>query len=752
MADMALRLGRDDEDGAVLNMTLSGNPVWSAVYSITVQVGQSNQTISLSVDTGSSDLWIATKDCSTSECSNSHATLYDPSNAVQSGQTGNLFYLQGNAQGPIVWDSIAIGPYNLPHQALVAAHSVTDEILSPNFVGLLGLALPPISAIADLIPPTLSDAPDGATVQQNIYGSTPIDTAPARHFIGITLERQESFVVPSLLTIGKHPADSIPNFNRSKIGFLNLVSSEDGDTYWRVPIGSITAWVDGQPRPIALNQPSVVPSSFSPVAILDTGGSPILTTRNIANAIYGAFDVSPAADGNYYLPCTTPMNLTIGLGNLPPIPIHPLDLTSLPLTLTAGANTSTCMGLIQAYDNLGTLSDMILGVTFMRNVYTVLSSEPVGANSSIINPQLGLFPLTNATQAMDDFHRVRVLGQTVNPGSSNLSPISASGGKKISVGLIVLFAILGFFGLCGALFGLRWCCLRKKFNNEDDEGTYYGDGKPEPSKDETELQEGPFLASFEKDRSRQPSISHSTRGSDHTRVDEDGIPKLDRSSSRSGSWRNKVTPNPEEGETDYFDSQDNTMTRHGHTPSSSSVTGLTTFGPVDASDHSPRIRDSAWDRSLALGVTSFENAPGTAGIGSRTSITSLGPTIRYVPRPRPVRDGSSGSQPTNRPWTTVEVGSRVDADLTSLVLDGLVPGPSLQVEDMVRGRSLSLADDSWMAAEISHDVSPAAGVVEKPLPAISSGGHVRTRSEGQLFLGHHTQPSGGVEPPLPEQA
>lgn len=184
---------------------------------------------------------------------------------------------------------------------MVSASQVTDELLSSDFVGLLGLALAKNSNLAKLIPPTESDAPDGATFQQNLFGLTPIDTAPAQRFLGISLERPGSPRIPSLLTIGKHPANLIPDFDPSKINLMTLIPSLIGDTYWRVSLDAITGWVDSLPKPIDLGDSTTVTNVDFPVAIVDTGGSLILTTRSLANAIYGAWNIGPGSDGNCML-------------------------------------------------------------------------------------------------------------------------------------------------------------------------------------------------------------------------------------------------------------------------------------------------------------------------------------------------------------------------------------------------------------------------------------------------------------------
>lgn len=205
---------------------------------------------------------------------------------------------QGAASGPIVWDALKLGPYTIPSQALAAASQVSDETLSSDFVGLLGLALPPNSLIAHKVPPTVGDAPDGATLQENLFGLTPVDTAPAHRFFGISLERPGTSRIPSLLSIGRHPDNLVSGFDPSTLQLMDLVASRSGDTYWRVSVDSVTGWIDGSPQPIMLGSSSVLLDVDSPVAIVDTGGTGILTTRQIADGIYGAWQIGPGQDGN----------------------------------------------------------------------------------------------------------------------------------------------------------------------------------------------------------------------------------------------------------------------------------------------------------------------------------------------------------------------------------------------------------------------------------------------------------------------
>ena len=258
-------------------------------------------------------------------------------------------------------------------------------------------------------------------------------------------------------------------------------------------------YVGGERRQVQIggsNSGAVFPS-----AVLDTGVPLILTTSTVANGIYGAIGVGPGSDGQCersflyisyamktdprqdYVPCTTPLNITISLDDRPELPLHPLDLTAEP---PKDNNAASCVGLIQTADsilaqpNSGT-GDMILGVPFMRNVYTVMAynvpsengtfpSAPGGvAAAALIKPRLGLMSLTDPTTALDEFHRVRVLNQPINnnPSPDKGNPGTGGSGKKISVGVIVLIAVVGFFGLCFVAFAGRWWFYRRKYRTRD---------------------------------------------------------------------------------------------------------------------------------------------------------------------------------------------------------------------------------------------------------------------------------------------
>jgi len=135
----------------------------------------------------------------------------------------------------------------------------------------------------------------------------------------------------------------------------------------------------------------------------------------------------------------------------------------------------------QLTDPTSDVGDMILGIPFMRNVYTVMAytvptddgAFPPISDSKVnilVQPRLGLMSLTNSTMALDEFNTVRVLNQPLSDGPVDADSGSQGGGKKLSTGIIVLIALLGFFAFCCVLFIVRSLVYRRQFYRRQEKG------------------------------------------------------------------------------------------------------------------------------------------------------------------------------------------------------------------------------------------------------------------------------------------
>jgi hypothetical protein len=334
---------------------------------------------------------------------------------------------------------------------------------------VLGLALPGNSIIAQKAAGLI-----GQAFSSNLFAAA---GAPAASFLSLALSRPGSNTVPAVLGLGAHPPALVPD--PSRVQYSPVASAGPSQLFWQAAVQKLTIFVDGKEHDIPLGQS--VAGGPNPIATLDSGAPVIATTTAIANALYGALGVSPAADSHCeahaaglfercadaladYLPCNTPMNVSITLNGVV-VPLHPLDLSSPPLN---GGNPGQCQGIIQASAGIDGLlqttrsdGDMILGVPFLRNVYAVLAygapntdgSFPPGAGAA---PHLGLLPLTDPATAAAEFGKSLVGG-----GRGSGSSGGSDAGSTSQIALIVGAAVGGFFVLCAVLFGARWAARRR---------------------------------------------------------------------------------------------------------------------------------------------------------------------------------------------------------------------------------------------------------------------------------------------------
>ncbi|EJD53814.1 acid protease [Auricularia subglabra TFB-10046 SS5] len=452
-------------DGVVLPMTMIGDGVVDSAYTVTATVGPNGAQYAVLVDTGSSDLWLASTSCSSHPCSSARSRLYDAHTSRATNHSVQVKYLVGEVDGPVVWDRFSLGGFAINSQALIAASHVADEHLASGFSGILGLALESNSQISEVLPSVTNDDPDGAPYWSNVFGAEP----HIHRFFSFSLERPGFTNIPSLLGIGAHPPAVVPD--PTAVKYWNIVPGEFASTFWRVQIRGLTAYVNNIALPIDLGRSVAVPQSPYTVAVFDTGGPVILASTAAANAIYGAWNIMPPqnGDGHYFMPCSLMMNLSVTIGNTE-FPLHPLDLN-----YNSDPSSKMCTGTIVASPSLGvegSQGDIIFGVPFLRNVYSVLSySTSTGEDEDDIlaNPRFGMMSLTDPASAIADWNRVRVQGVPLRqPDASTGSTSGSTGGKKLSVGVEVLLGIIGFFILCGVLFLVRWFMLRRRFAAQEE--------------------------------------------------------------------------------------------------------------------------------------------------------------------------------------------------------------------------------------------------------------------------------------------
>ncbi|KIL64999.1 hypothetical protein M378DRAFT_77450 [Amanita muscaria Koide BX008] len=125
---------------------------FDVLYNVLVTVG--GTALPLVLDTGSSDLWVASQSCTTG-CGNNMASLYSLQTFHSSGLSAHLYYGDASsgtyAFGEIGYDTTTLAGLTLPNQYLAAINNTNTSILDTGSSGIFGLGFPINSAIFDAL-------------------------------------------------------------------------------------------------------------------------------------------------------------------------------------------------------------------------------------------------------------------------------------------------------------------------------------------------------------------------------------------------------------------------------------------------------------------------------------------------------------------------------------------------------------------------------------------------------------------------
>ncbi|CAG8760505.1 33404_t:CDS:2, partial [Racocetra persica] len=124
-------------------------------YYVVITIG--NQEFKVILDTGSSDLWIPNKDCTSISCQNHNK--FDPSKSktfIKEGNPWSIQYDSGFASGITGIDNIKIGCFTADKQIFGLANDVPDVIEFLEFDGILGLGFDSLNTIDNGSPTLIS--------------------------------------------------------------------------------------------------------------------------------------------------------------------------------------------------------------------------------------------------------------------------------------------------------------------------------------------------------------------------------------------------------------------------------------------------------------------------------------------------------------------------------------------------------------------------------------------------------------------
>ncbi|KZT73137.1 acid protease [Daedalea quercina L-15889] len=338
------------------------------VYTATIYV--QGYPFQVQIDSGSSDLWLDT----------SNVTL---DGLQDTGVIGSIGYVDGSsATGPIALANVTLGEFTVEGQAFINAPG-SNATTAGFDVGLLGVGPPAGSSVT-------------AQLSNSSYDGYPFLVNPDEpNFIAFLLSRSDAGITDGgVMSIGELVQDYVAVLDQPK---LSVVSSSSWEAFMDgVYINGelITGYSNGaigvtaEPGP---NQTTI---------ILDTGTSYATAPQYYVDAMYKNVPGAVYNDsiGFYTLPCDTKLNVSMVFGSSM-YPMDPIDVTAVQVN---DDGSYFCIGVFSPTpDNAGV--DFILGDSFMRNVYSLLSYGSNFTGNGDVPPYMQILSITDLDQAFANF-------------------------------------------------------------------------------------------------------------------------------------------------------------------------------------------------------------------------------------------------------------------------------------------------------------------------------------------------------------
>ncbi|KIK69756.1 hypothetical protein GYMLUDRAFT_151197 [Collybiopsis luxurians FD-317 M1] len=411
---------RDSSNGTV-TLTNTGNAQYIANLTI------AGEEVRVIIDTGSSDLWV-----------NFPSTVPTTSDT---GKSLSLNYAIGSASGNIHTATVDIEGHSAQNQAFLLvtdASSFSGNIHQQGYDGLLGLGPNKGSQIYKKL-----SGDSGDSFLSHIFTQS---SNTSNNFISLLLNRHGD-PGQNNLTGQMTLAEYIPGYenvtNMPQIDVESVFKLLGSDQHWQALTDKNNGIIgpDGQ----VIQYDSIVPKAPDGqlVVVFDSGFTFNQVPRDISDAIYGRVQgaVYDSTNEWWTVPCGQFLNISLNFGGVN-YPVHPLDTVDDNFGISDSSGNHVCIGSFQpittAFSLLGNY-DMIMGMSFLRNVYAVMNYGDWIDGGSSADPYMQLLSTTNLQAAHNDFVQVRMGGvDTTNDSKWALlpadqeqhSPVSAEEKKK----------------------------------------------------------------------------------------------------------------------------------------------------------------------------------------------------------------------------------------------------------------------------------------------------------------------------------
>lgn len=316
------------------------------------------------LDTGSSDMWIASSACHSTCAGTGNFDSTKSSTFKNTNKSFSVTYNKGYAEGTMGQDVVQMAGFTISDQEFGVVTTTAANFLQNPVTGIFGLAWQSL-AVSGAMPFWQALASKG-------QWSQPLMAFQLTRFVNDSqagkLEPGGSFTMgytnESLYT-GTIDYRDLPNGQAS---------------YWLQPITSMTV----QGKSISL------PNGSASYAIIDTGTTLVAGPAAGIAAIYAQIPGSQPGTGSwegfYSYPCNTAVVVEISFGG-PNWSVSPGDFA-----FTSTGTSNECYGAFYAIPTSGSTPSWIIGDTFLKNVYSVFRYDP---------PSVGFAALSETALAMN---------------------------------------------------------------------------------------------------------------------------------------------------------------------------------------------------------------------------------------------------------------------------------------------------------------------------------------------------------------
>ncbi|KAF8660913.1 hypothetical protein AX16_001541 [Volvariella volvacea WC 439] len=423
------RLRRGDLSGSI---GLGNNA--DLLYTVPIEIDDTVAAVNL--DTGSSDLWLITDQCTTNTCRTANALRLPSDSVTPAGTDVQMFYGDSTtgtfARGTVGRATATIAGIAMDDQPYGAINDTNNVIVQFHTSGIFGLGFPsgskiqeavvtaesgPIDDTDDFLRATWTDGP--------LLSRISMTNALELPMFSITLQRNTIDIGGhGMLTVGRLP-DGVDESSLTWVP-VRLYEVEDGglappnfapnEVYpfrWEIDIDGV--FLDGQRIPDSRIPATGGVDSRRTSALIDTGNSllrgPKDVVDNILSRVSDTYNPS-AADPIAELPCINPRTMAFQIGGKM-FPVDPRDF----IGQHRRGDVMTCVA-----DNLVSTDAPSIGATFRWSLGDpFLRSNLVAfhygnlTHPSVDPPRIGLLSLvpSNADELL-----VQAVNDAVNNGGN----------------------------------------------------------------------------------------------------------------------------------------------------------------------------------------------------------------------------------------------------------------------------------------------------------------------------------------------